>query len=467
MSWDLQGLLERVVDAEDTTQALERACGIVRDRLQATGAWVHAASAHVLSRAGTASARRVDAVVARALATGRSARTPIEGIEVRDGLDASAGPPRRRCRCAAAARRSARLSCAWDGEPRGRSTARRAAPPRRGDRGGAARAPARRGARRRVRARPAPATRWGCSATSEAMRALRARVRARGARRRSTCSSTARAARARSWSRARIHARRAAPARPFVHGELRRAHRRAARGRAVRPRAGRVHRRGRAIGPGCSRRRTAARCSSTRSGSYRRARRRSSCACSRTARCGASARAHARRVDVRVVAATQPRLEDEVEAGRFRADLRYRLEVVRIALAAAARAARRRPRAGPRVLADAAAQGRRARRAHPAALAALARYRWPGNIRELQNVVRALAVNGPRRGPGDAGGAAAGADRGRAGRADARAWLGAASRSSWCARRWRVPAIAPRWRRGSSVCRGRGCASCWSASAST
>ena len=40
MSWDLQGLLERIVDAEDTTQALERACGIVRDRLQATGAWV-------------------------------------------------------------------------------------------------------------------------------------------------------------------------------------------------------------------------------------------------------------------------------------------------------------------------------------------------------------------------------------------------------------------------------------------
>ena len=71
------------------------------------GAWVHAASAHVLSRAGTASVRRVDAVVARALATGRSVRTPLDGVEVRDGLDAEPGP-RRRCRCAAAARRSAR-----------------------------------------------------------------------------------------------------------------------------------------------------------------------------------------------------------------------------------------------------------------------------------------------------------------------------------------------------------------------
>ena len=100
MSWDVQALLERVVDADDTTLALERACGIVRDRLEATGAWVHAASAHVLWRAGTASVRRVDAVVERALATGRSVRTPIDGIEMHDRLDADPG--------AAAARRSAR-----------------------------------------------------------------------------------------------------------------------------------------------------------------------------------------------------------------------------------------------------------------------------------------------------------------------------------------------------------------------
>ena len=95
---------------DDATQALERACGIVRDRLQASGAWVHAASAHVLSRAGTASARRVDAVVARALATGRSVRTPIEGLEVHDGArHAGRRPaPRWRCRCGAAARRWAR-----------------------------------------------------------------------------------------------------------------------------------------------------------------------------------------------------------------------------------------------------------------------------------------------------------------------------------------------------------------------
>jgi len=130
MSWDLQALLERVVDAEDTPQALERACGIVRDRLHATGAWVHGATAHVLSRAGTASVRRVDAVVARALATGRSVRTPLDGIEVHDGLDApgpatfgpaTLGPaapgPAAAVPLRCGGETVGALSCAWDGEP--------------------------------------------------------------------------------------------------------------------------------------------------------------------------------------------------------------------------------------------------------------------------------------------------------------------------------------------------------------
>jgi transcriptional regulator with GAF, ATPase, and Fis domain len=106
----------------------------------------------------------------------------------------------------------------------------------------------------------------------------------------------------------------------------------------------------------------------------------------------------ARRVDVRVVAATNRVLADEVEAGRFRADLRYRLEVVRIAVVPL----RERPD-DIAVLARAFwidAAGRTGTRAalHPATLAALARYHWPGNVRELQNVMRALAVNAPPRG---------------------------------------------------------------------
>jgi len=107
---------------------------------------------------------------------------------------------------------------------------------------------------------------------------------------------------------------------------------------------------------------------------------------------------HARRVDVRLVAATNRVLAEEVEAGRFRADLRYRLEVVRIAVVPL----RERPD-DVAVLArafwtDAAARTGTRAALHPGTLAALARYPWPGNVRELQNVMRALAVNAPPRG---------------------------------------------------------------------
>jgi transcriptional regulator with PAS, ATPase and Fis domain len=105
-----------------------------------------------------------------------------------------------------------------------------------------------------------------------------------------------------------------------------------------------------------------------------------------------------RRVDVRVVAATNRVLERDVEAGRFRRDLMYRLDVIRIRvpplreriedipLLAAAFWRRAADRVGSR-----AALG-------DGAIAALARHDWPGNVRELQNVVAALVVHAPRRG---------------------------------------------------------------------
>jgi two-component system, NtrC family, response regulator HydG len=106
----------------------------------------------------------------------------------------------------------------------------------------------------------------------------------------------------------------------------------------------------------------------------------------------------ARRVDVRIVAATNRSLEAEAEAGRFRTDLRFRLDVVRITIPPLRERAEDVPGLAERLWADAAARvGSRAVLGDDL-LAALARYDWPGNVRELQNVMAALAVHGPRRG---------------------------------------------------------------------
>jgi DNA-binding NtrC family response regulator/tetratricopeptide (TPR) repeat protein len=105
-----------------------------------------------------------------------------------------------------------------------------------------------------------------------------------------------------------------------------------------------------------------------------------------------------RRVDTRVVAATNRLLEQEVESGRFRADLRFRLDVIRIAVPPLRDRATDIPALVAHFWEDAAARvGSRATLA-PETVAALTRYDWPGNVRELQNAVASLAVHGPRRG---------------------------------------------------------------------
>jgi two-component system, NtrC family, response regulator AtoC len=94
------------------------------------------------------------------------------------------------------------------------------------------------------------------------------------------------------------------------------------------------------------------------------------------------------RVDVRVIAATNRDLEQEVQAGRFRADLFYRLQVMPIALPPL-----RERRGDIPLLAnyyiDRYNQEFR-RRVHgltPEAMAMLEQHRWAGNIRELRNVI--------------------------------------------------------------------------------
>jgi DNA-binding NtrC family response regulator/tetratricopeptide (TPR) repeat protein len=105
-----------------------------------------------------------------------------------------------------------------------------------------------------------------------------------------------------------------------------------------------------------------------------------------------------RRVDVRVVAATNRRLEEEVAAGRFRGDLRFRLDVVRIAVPPLRERTVDIPLLAAHFWQDASTRvGSRATLSRDA-LAALARYDWPGNVRELQNVIAWIAVHSPRRG---------------------------------------------------------------------
>jgi two-component system response regulator AtoC len=93
-------------------------------------------------------------------------------------------------------------------------------------------------------------------------------------------------------------------------------------------------------------------------------------------------------VDVRIVSATHRALRAEVEAGRFRADLMYRLRVIPIRLPPL----RERPAdvllLAHKFIDELNARGRRQLTGiAPAAEVALERYPWPGNVRELRNVL--------------------------------------------------------------------------------
>ena len=104
------------------------------------------------------------------------------------------------------------------------------------------------------------------------------------------------------------------------------------------------------------------------------------------------------RVDVRVIAATNRSLEDEVKAGRFREDLFYRLQVMPVRLPPL------RERVGDirLLVAHYIDRYNREFRKHvrglqPGAQALLDQYRWPGNVRELRNAIERamlLADNG-------------------------------------------------------------------------
>jgi DNA-binding NtrC family response regulator len=98
-------------------------------------------------------------------------------------------------------------------------------------------------------------------------------------------------------------------------------------------------------------------------------------------------------VDVRVVAATNVPLERSVADRRFREDLYFRLSVLRLHLPPV----RERPEDIPLLLAYflsvfASQYGRPLLRLTPGALRLLASYPWPGNVREIKNVVERVVV---------------------------------------------------------------------------
>ncbi|QCB41352.1 sigma-54-dependent Fis family transcriptional regulator [Sphingomonas sp. PAMC26645] len=102
---------------------------------------------------------------------------------------------------------------------------------------------------------------------------------------------------------------------------------------------------------------------------------------------------HPREVDVRVIAATNTKLLDEVEAGRFREDLYYRLNAVQVTIPPLRERTGDIPALARHLLARIAEQpGLRPLGITDSALALLVQYDWPGNVRQLQNALFRAAV---------------------------------------------------------------------------
>jgi NtrC-family two-component system response regulator AlgB len=103
-----------------------------------------------------------------------------------------------------------------------------------------------------------------------------------------------------------------------------------------------------------------------------------------------------RKANVRVIAATNRRLEDLVKEGKFREDLYYRLNVITIELPSLRQRALDLPALAKQHLQMFARQSARAIKDFtPAAMTAMQRYSWPGNLRELRNVIERAVILAP------------------------------------------------------------------------
>jgi two-component system nitrogen regulation response regulator NtrX len=101
-------------------------------------------------------------------------------------------------------------------------------------------------------------------------------------------------------------------------------------------------------------------------------------------------------VDVRVVAATNKNLGEEIQKGNFREDLFYRLNVIPFFVPPLREHSEDVPVLTNYFLEEfAKAYGRRPKQISASAMDALVRYRWPGNVRELKNLVERLVIMVP------------------------------------------------------------------------
>jgi len=93
-------------------------------------------------------------------------------------------------------------------------------------------------------------------------------------------------------------------------------------------------------------------------------------------------------VEARVIATTNRALEEEIKVGRFREDLFYRLNVIRIHVPPLRERSEDIPALVQLMLARLqASEGRKIHRVTPRAMERLCAYAWPGNIRELENTI--------------------------------------------------------------------------------
>ena len=102
-------------------------------------------------------------------------------------------------------------------------------------------------------------------------------------------------------------------------------------------------------------------------------------------------------VDVRVVAATNKNLDEEIERGNFREDLFYRLNVIPFFVPPLRDRREDIPLLADHFLAEfTSAYGRKPKELTPEAYSVLSEYHWPGNVRELKNLIERIVILNPQ-----------------------------------------------------------------------